>query len=432
MSKRERSASNKLSIDNRPKNRSKQDDFIETSSDSNIEEESIFYNDEDNIFGEQELKKTSNSSISITPIYPKEKPKEVNEASNDVSNDDNNYEDLESDNEFCETDVNEDNFKKIASETWKYFKLIEVNDKKTKKKIIKKKFIVQLFDKTVCGKYLANHNSTTSMINHLKTHDIYISKKKTDNKPQNSSSDRTKALNYYLLMFIVTSSLPFRCIDNKFFKLFCKEINPSFKPPNRQKIADLAKDYFKLKKKKLKKKITKALNISLTTDCWTSVQNYSYIALTAHFLDNNFKISSYCLAVRHIIGGHFGCNLSSYISDIMNEYDITSKVTHITSDNASNISNAINKLKINQIHCFGHIMHLIITNTFRGIKKCLNNYSEEPSFSCLKQSFEEDCEELSDALLKNQLKQLNNDFNSCINDNSSILEVFDDGKIFFI
>jgi hypothetical protein len=48
------------------------------------------------------------------------------------------------------------------------------------------------------------------------------------------------------------------------------------------------------KKKKMINKLNDANSISLTTDCWTSVQNFSYIGVTAHLLDSNFKISSFC------------------------------------------------------------------------------------------------------------------------------------------
>jgi hypothetical protein len=62
------------------------------------------------------------------------------------------------------------------------------------------------------------------------------------------------------------------------------------------------------KKKEIINILDEPISISLTTDCWTSVQNFSYIGVTAHFLDKNLNIKSFCLAVRHIIGGHFAKN----------------------------------------------------------------------------------------------------------------------------
>ncbi len=115
-------------------------------------------------------------------------------------------------------------------------------------------------------------------------------------------------------------------------------------------------------------KLNDANSISLTTDCWASVQNFSYIAITAHLLDSNFKISSFCLAVRHILGGQFATNLASNLKKGMSEFKIEDKVKHIVTDNAYNITTAIENLGVKNFRCFGHILHLIVTTTFKAIR----------------------------------------------------------------
>jgi hypothetical protein len=82
---------------------------------------------------------------------------------------------------------------------------------------------------------------------------------------------------YYLLMFIISAALPFLCVNNEYFKKFVYSLNLEFKIPDRRTISDLANVYFLKKKEKLKEQIQKATDFSLTTDCWTSKQNFSYI-----------------------------------------------------------------------------------------------------------------------------------------------------------
>ena len=104
------------------------------------------------------------------------------------------------------------------------------------------------------------------------------------------------------MMFIITAGLPFRCVENKYFKSFIEGLNPSYKLPSRKKISDLVNTYYGKKKKRVEEKLKEADSITLTTDCWSSVQNFSYLALTAHYLNPKLKIKSFCIAVKHILG----------------------------------------------------------------------------------------------------------------------------------
>ena len=90
-------------------------------------------------------------------------------------------------------------------------------------------------------------------------------------------------------------------------------LNKNFKIPNRRKLSDLASEYYAIKKSKLKEELSVPLKVSLTSDSWTSNQNFSYLSLTAHYLDKNFSVISKCLSIKHLIGSH---NLSNIAENI--------------------------------------------------------------------------------------------------------------------
>jgi hypothetical protein len=104
------------------------------------------------------------------------------------------------------------------------------------------------------------------------------------------------------MMFVITAGLPFRCVENKYFKKFSEGLKSTYKMPNRKKISILVDNYYDKKKKRVEEKLKEVEKITLTTDCWSSVQNFSYLALTAHYLNPKMKIESLCLAVNHILG----------------------------------------------------------------------------------------------------------------------------------
>ncbi len=61
--------------------------------------------------------------------------------------------------------------KKKRSEVWNNFKLIKDKEKTEAKCCFKK------VDNEICGKLLTYHNNTTSLRNHLKTHEINFESK---------------------------------------------------------------------------------------------------------------------------------------------------------------------------------------------------------------------------------------------------------------
>ena len=77
-------------------------------------------------------------------------------------------------------------------------------------------------------------------------------------------------------------------------------LNKNFVIPERRFLSKLASEVYTAKKESLIQSIKEVKTIKVTTDCWNSKQNFSYISATAHFIDSKFNIKSRCLAVRHI------------------------------------------------------------------------------------------------------------------------------------
>ncbi|CAF0985650.1 unnamed protein product [Brachionus calyciflorus] len=267
------------------------------------------------------------------------------------------------------------------SKCWEHFtrkklKIIKIGKLTPKGKIKPNKIVICKLQKKnnngPCGKVLSyKDNSTGKMIRHL-TRKHSISTKK-------NSESESDPINY-LLMFIITASLPFRCIENKFFKMFCESLNPKFKIPSRQHLANLSSKFYNDKKELMKKKIENVSIINITTDCWTSIQNFSYVSLTGHFLDENFLPKYLLFSIRHILGGHSAKNIGEYLLGIFDEFGIREKVKFITTDNAKTMAKMASYIKIERIPSYisiGHIIHLIIQNCLKSIKDNCKQANDE-------------------------------------------------------
>ena len=82
--------------------------------------------------------------------------------------------------------------------------------------------------------------------------------------------------------------LPFRFVEREGFRAFCRVLQPLFKLITRNTLAKDCVDVYAIEKTKMRNLLKKSnQRVCLTTDSWTSLQNLSYMCLTAHFIDKD-------------------------------------------------------------------------------------------------------------------------------------------------
>jgi len=131
-------------------------------------------------------------------------------------------------------------------------------------------------------------------------------------------------------------------VDDEGLREFAWELNPLFKFPSRWTIARDCLSIHKEESKKLKD-LLKGQTVSLTTDTWSSVQNFNYMCLTAHWIDDDWvlqkKILNFCP-----IANHRGDTIGKLVYNCIQKWGIE-KVFTVTVDNASSNDGAIRFLK---------------------------------------------------------------------------------------
>ena len=139
--------------------------------------------------------------------------------------------------------------------------------------------------------------------------------------------------------------LAFQVIENEDFRNllnFVSESNVDFKLPNRRSIRDYATSLQKEVDAKVKRQMSKATSISLTTDCWTSTrQKMGFLGITAHFMNSKLVMKTACICFKRLVGSHTGHRIAELIHDVLEAFDITKKVNYITTDNGVNIVSAV-------------------------------------------------------------------------------------------
>lgn len=189
---------------------------------------------------------------------------------------------------------------------------------------------------------------------------------------------------YALARMIIVDELPFMFVEHEGFRYFCKSMNPAFSIPSRSTVT---RDCFKLfidERKKLRDFFSSlSSRICLTTDCWSSGQNLSYMCLTAHFIDDDWKLHKRIINFCQL-SGHSGEVIGRTIEKCLNAWGIK-RIMTVTVDNASSNDLAIQYLKRRMNHhqtsvlngdylhmrCASHILNLVVKDGLKELDKSI-------------------------------------------------------------
>ncbi|CAN1144649.1 Putative AC transposase [Linum perenne] len=174
---------------------------------------------------------------------------------------------------------------------------------------------------------------------------------------------------------IICMELPFKFVEGESFIEMMKEASPLFNMPCRKSIRADCLKFFITGKEDLKSFFKNKCDgrISITTDCWTSVQNFNYICITAHFVGVDWKLHKKIINFRRICS-HRGVDIADAIATCLQEWNLTN-ILAVTADNASANDAAIQCLKAKtyewgtnlldgtymHMRCVAHITNLIVT-----------------------------------------------------------------------
>ena len=246
---------------------------------------------------------------------------------------------------------------------WEYFEIM--SDNKTKCNL--------------CGIKLAYSGGTSTMQNHLKYKHASVS---TSGSPSKSPENRTLAqgtisgafgkmkpvsrqryekLTRKLALVCVKDLRPIAMVNGSGFKDFCKEMEPGYVVPSHTTIHNYIMYLYKENKDSIMSYLKDAEAVSFTTDMWTSCQTYSYMTVTAHYLDSSWKLVSCILATRKVADRHTGENLANHLTAIQEEFGI-SEIGAMTTDNASNNAVAARATGYDHVRCFAHTLQLAVND----------------------------------------------------------------------
>ncbi|CAN6178839.1 unnamed protein product [Urochloa humidicola] len=167
-----------------------------------------------------------------------------------------------------------------------------------------------------------------------------------------------------LVRLIVLHELPFSFVEYEGFRSYSLSLNPLAESVSRTTIKENCMEAFRNQKISIRDVLRDCnCRFSLTADLWTSNQNTSYMVVTCHYIDDDWKIQKRIIRFCVVNTPHDGLNLYSVMLKTIRYYKIEDKLFSITLDNASANKTMMDLLQANltsksMLHCNGDLFHV--------------------------------------------------------------------------
>lgn len=204
--------------------------------------------------------------------------------------------------------------------------------------------------------------STSKKIHQTKVNSFF-------NCPSKISVRQKDKIDRKLLCLCIKDLQPFSLVTDTGFKEFVAALNPAYHLPDRHNISKtLLPAFYEECLTHMKNLIVTGKTFCITTDGWTSTNNTSFVAITAHFLNDEFKLISILLECSATEKRHTAENLATDLQKVVSKWGIQDKINFAVSDNAANIQKALQLLKWKNMGCIAHTLNLIVKDGLKNEK----------------------------------------------------------------
>ncbi|XP_039899173.1 E3 SUMO-protein ligase ZBED1-like [Simochromis diagramma] len=211
---------------------------------------------------------------------------------------------------------------------------------------------------TICEAEFRYHRSNSSLGYHLRAKHPAESQDHRGLKTEEVSEKLTSAL----VVWIAKSCRPASMVEDDGLKEVLRAASGDmcYNPPSTETIVSRLRAVYEDHRAQRHTTLLGAMNVALTGDHWTSVDSDNYCAVTAHFIDNDWALQSFALAVSETEERHY----ADHFLSVANEWKIGDKLTTLGTDSAwlyGNMVDVASLLPFEHMPCTAHILHSAIT-----------------------------------------------------------------------
>nr|GLL25230.1 zinc finger BED domain-containing protein RICESLEEPER 2-like isoform X1 [Ipomoea trifida] len=281
--------------------------------------------------------------------------------------------------------------RRLTSDVWNHFEIVLIDGKdRAKCKYCHKDYVMgsHRYGTSTLTRHLSSckvkpkYNDVSFM---LIDHEGKLRAKKIDHN----------VVREMISMSIIEHDLPYSFVEYKRIRELHKYLNSDYKFISRNTAAADVYKFYEKEKEKLKNILKRIPSrICLTSDLWTACTVEGYICLTAHYIDNNWKLNSKILSFCAMPPPHTGIQLAKKLLECLKEWGIEKKLFSLTLDNASANDSMQNILKgqlclqndllcngeFFHVRCSAHILNLIVQDGLKVMGDALNKIRDSVKY----------------------------------------------------
>ncbi|KAH9657272.1 BED-type domain-containing protein [Citrus sinensis] len=186
-----------------------------------------------------------------------------------------------------------------------------------------------------------------------------------------------KVLRSLIARMVVMHELPLKFVEYKGFREMMAHTNPVVKPMSRNTLkSEISKLYHIEKIKTLHMLEKNQGRVAITTDLWiASNQKKGYMVVTAHFIDNSWKLHNRILRFIYVPSPHTAEALSNELVQCLLDWNVDRKLSSMTLDNCSTNDAMVEKLLLR------FDLALMYKSVFSRLQQRESQYKSLPSDS---------------------------------------------------
>ncbi|XP_054470282.1 E3 SUMO-protein ligase ZBED1-like [Anoplopoma fimbria] len=183
-------------------------------------------------------------------------------------------------------------------------------------------------------------------------------------------SDRHKRLTGAVTRYLVEEMVPFSTVQKPSFKSLLEKFDRQYELPGKTYFSETAvPKMYNSVRASVQSELRSVDFFSATTDMWSSVNMTPYMSLTVHYLTTDWTLKSRCLETVFMPLNHTSDNIAEALRSAFDEWSLDEKkLACVTTDNGANIVAAVRQLGWTWLNCFGHNLHLAVTNAMASVK----------------------------------------------------------------
>jgi hypothetical protein len=149
-----------------------------------------------------------------------------------------------------------------------------------------------------------------------------------------------------LARMIILHGYPLAMVDHVGFKVFVKNLQPMFEVVPNSAVEQACMEIYGKEKLKVYETISKLHGrINLCVEMWSSPENIEYLCLTAHYIDEDWKLQKKILNFLTLDSSHTEDMLSEVINKCLMDWDVDCKLFALTFDDCSTDDDIVKRIK---------------------------------------------------------------------------------------